>query len=355
MKVILKESDESLALRPFTALRSAADIRLGYFTIKEKWALMTGQLPSMGSRRGGEEHEFWAGSFPSEKTVRAWRETRLIEGSALCRIEKLTDLFGKLDQGIATDVALLSAGSAFSEELPGAVVLGRGRHPLIVFEGARAEGAIINLNHGPVVLGPESEVMEGAMIRGPFVLGERSVVKMGAKIYGPTAIGPHCKVGGELSNVLFQGFANKAHDGFLGNSAIGEWCNLGADTNCSNLKNNYSDVRQWNYRTGGYEATGLQFCGLVMGDHAKCGINTMFNTGTVVGVGANVFGGGFPPKFVPDFGWGGAEGLTEFHFDRFLETARAVMNRRGQNPDSEYIRRLEGLFEETRPLRHTTK
>src|SRR5690606_1993495 len=176
-------------------------------------------------------------------------------------------------------------------------------------------------------IGRHAEVMEGAMVRGPFVLGDHSQLKMGAKIYGPTAIGPECRIGGEVNNSVVIGFSNKGHDGFLGNSVLGEWCNLGADTNTSNLKNTYGPVQVYSYTERALVDTGLQFCGLVMGDHAKSGINTMFNTGTVVGVAANVFGGGFPPKHVPGFAWGGSDDAV-CDIERALLTARRVMERR---------------------------
>src|ERR1044071_4485832 len=166
------------------------------------------------------------------------------------------------------------------------------------------EAFIINASEGPVYIGKNAEVMEGSIIRGPFALCHDSTVRLGAKIFGDTTIGPYSKVGGEISNSVVFGYSNKAHDGFLGNSVIGEWCNLGADSNNSNLKNNYSKIKVWNYREETFINTGLQFCGLIMGDHSKCSINTMFNTGTVVGVGANVFDGGFPPKMVKSFAWG---------------------------------------------------
>ncbi len=171
--------------------------------------------------------------------------------------------------------------------------------------------------------------MEGSIVRGPLALCEHAGLKMGAKIYGPTTIGPHSKVGGEVNNSVIIGYSNKGHDGFLGNSVLGEWCNLGADTNNSNLKNNYEEVKLWSYRERSFVRTGLQFCGLIMGDHSKCGINTMFNTGTVVGVSANIFGSGFPRNFVPSFSWGGAHGVTDYTVSKALQTARKVMERRG--------------------------
>jgi UDP-N-acetylglucosamine diphosphorylase/glucosamine-1-phosphate N-acetyltransferase len=187
-------------------------------------------------------------------------------------------------------------------------------------------------------------VMEGSLIRGPFALCEHATLKMGAKVYGATTIGPHCKVGGEVSNSVILGYSNKAHDGFLGNSVIGEWCNLGADTNNSNLKNNYSKVQLYSYVTKKYTDTDLQFCGLIMGDHSKCGINTMFNTGTVVGVSANIFGAGFPEKFLPSFTWGGVEDTDVFQIDKSIELAERVYQRRGLEFDATEKKILNYLF-----------
>jgi UDP-N-acetylglucosamine diphosphorylase/glucosamine-1-phosphate N-acetyltransferase len=189
--------------------------------------------------------------------------------------------------------------------------------------------------------------MEGCQVRGPFSLGDYSQLKMGTRIYGATTIGPHCKVGGEVSNSVIQGYSNKAHDGFLGNSLLGEWCNLGADTNNSNLKNNYAEVKIWNYRLNQMNNTNLTFCGLIMGDHSKSGINTMFNTGTVVGVGCNVFGGGFPPTFIPSFSWGGANGFEVHQLDKMLETARRVLSRRSLTLSQEQREMLTRLFHAT--------
>jgi UDP-N-acetylglucosamine diphosphorylase/glucosamine-1-phosphate N-acetyltransferase len=213
--------------------------------------------------------------------------------------------------------------------------------------GVRIRAAVLNAEDGPIYLGRNSVIQEGALIKGPFALGEGSHVNMGAKMRGDTIIGPHCKVGGEISNSVIFGYSNKAHDGFLGNSVIGEWCNLGADTNTSNLKNNYENVKLWSYAKGGFVNTGLQFCGLMMGDHSKCGINTMFNTGTVVGVSANIFGDGFPRNFIPSFAWGGASGFTTFQLTRAFETAEKVMARRGQVLDELDRSILQTVFNDT--------
>lgn len=193
---------------------------------------------------------------------------------------------------------------------------------------ARVLASTINTTDGPVYIGHGAEVMEGCCLRGPLAVLSGAVLKMGTKVYGATTVGPHCKVGGELSNVVFQGFANKAHDGFLGNAVVGEWCNLGAGCVASNLKNDYSLIRLWSYATGRFERTGMQFCGLIMGDHSKAGINTMFNTATVVGVGCNIFGAGFPRTFIPSFSMGGAQGFSKIRLEALLATARTVMARR---------------------------
>ena len=219
-------------------------------------------------------------------------------------------------------------------------------HPenIYIEQGAVVKAAILNAEYGPIYLGKNTEIKEGAMIRGPFALCNDSVVNMGAKLIGDNTIGPYCKVGGEISNTVIQGFSNKSHDGFLGNSVIGEWCNIGADTNTSNLKNNYTKVKLWDYTSEKFEDTGLQFCGLIMGDHAKCGINTMFNTGTVVGVGANVFGEGFPSNYIPSFTWGGAKGFSTFKFDKFVDMTKTVMGRRQKDLDKSELAILEAIY-----------
>ena len=194
--------------------------------------------------------------------------------------------------------------------------------------------------------------MEGSLVRGPLALCEGAAIKLGAKIYGPTTIGPYSKVGGEVNNSVLFAFSNKGHDGFLGNSVIGEWCNLGADTNNSNLKNNYAEVRLWSYETEGFARTGLQFCGLMMGDHSKCGINTMFNTGTVVGVSSNIYGSNFPRNFIPSFSWGGAQGFSIYQINKAIETAKLVYKRRNVELDEKEIRILEHIFEITKKHRN---
>ena len=209
----------------------------------------------------------------------------------------------------------------------------------------------LNASTGPIYIGKNAEIMEGSVIRGPFALCEEAQVKLGTKVYGATTVGPHCRIGGEVNNSVLFGYSNKGHDGFLGNSVLGEWCNIGADSNNSNLKNNYEEVRLWSYETEGFAKTGLQFCGLMMGDHSKCGINTMFNTGTVVGVSTNIFGSGFPRNFVPSFSWGGASGFTTYITKKAFDTAKIVMSRRHVEFTEEDTKILEHVFEETKKYR----
>ncbi len=242
-------------------------------------------------------------------------------------VENVWDIFSKNGEAIKQDFELITRGRTSQALSSSNTVIGDAKD-IFLEEGAVVEAAILNTKSGPIYIGKDAEIMEGSVVRGPFALGEHSALKLSTKVYGPTTIGPHRKVGGEINNSVIFGFSNKAHDGFLGNSVVGEWCNLGADTNNSNLKNNYGNVKLYNYAQQKMIDTGLQFCGLIMGDHSKCGINTMFNTGTVVGVGANIFGGGFPPTHIPSFSWGGAEGIEEYKFDKMIETANRVYARR---------------------------
>jgi len=226
-----------------------------------------------------------------------------------------------------------------------------GPHPIFIEEGAKVECATLNSNDGPIYIGKNAEIMEGSLVRGPFAMCEGAVLKMGTKVYSATTLGPYCVAGGEISNVVFWGYSNKGHDGFLGNAVLGEWCNIGADTNASNLKNTYDEVKVWNYLSQRFEKSGQQFCGLIMGDHSKCGINTMFNTGTVVGVGCNLFGAGFPRQFVPDFSWGGAQGFVIHKLDAVHKTAALVLPRRKREYGDFEKQVMEYAFTITAPLR----
>ena len=271
-----------------------------------------------------------------------------IKNDGLLYLSNVWDIFLKNGEAIEFDFQKLRAGRK-SQALPSTVnCLG---DQYFIEEGAKLDFVTLNTESGPIYIGKDAEIMEGSVIRGPFALCEGSGVKLGAKIYGPTTVGPHSKVGGELNNVVIQGYSNKGHDGFLGNAVLGEWCNLGADTNNSNLKNNYATVKTWSYSKGGFKDTGLQFCGLAMGDHSKTGINTMLNTGTVIGVGCNVYGPGFPRTFIPSFIWGGAEGRMVHKLSKFFETASVVMGRRNlQLSDVDKVM-LSHIFEETEKYR----
>ena len=361
MQVILFDDSQTEHLSPFTLTRAAADIRCGILTIAEKWAhhlgssisiLAQAHLSEKYTTQLSADNLFINGrALPNQALLSAIHQLK--EGEALMQsdvllafkgpemvsnpghivpfegavlISRIHHIFTYNAQEIENDFALLTNGK--NSEPLSASNTHFGKHPIFLEKGVKAEAAIFNTTDGPIYLGVDSEVMEGAMIRGPFALCEHASVKMGAKIYTGTTIGPHSKVGGEVSNSVIFGFSNKGHDGFLGNSVIGEWCNLGADTNNSNLKNNYEDVKLWNYVTQNFERTGLQFCGLMMGDHSKCGINTMFNTGTVVGVSANIFCSGFPRNFVPSFSWGGASGFETYLPKKAFQTAEKVMQRR---------------------------
>jgi len=267
-------------------------------------------------------------------------------------LQRPWDIFSAAPRAIEDDFDARTEDTVPAQIAAGVTVIGR-KEDVWLEEGATVRpSVVINAESGPVFIARGAEVMEGCLLRGPLFIGEGAVIKMGAKIYGGTVIGPGCKVGGEVQNVVFFANSNKGHDGYLGNAVIGEWCNLGADTNCSNLKNDYSPVKIIDEATGRNTATGLTFCGLLMGDHSKCGINTMFNTGTVVGVSCNIWGSGFPEKFFPSFTWGGPQdGYKEYRLDRALDTARRVFARRAKELSDAEVGVLSHVFETTAPLR----
>lgn len=354
-------------LLPLTFTRSVCDLRIGILTIREKWnRLLESETSTLTEdylsvkfpcKSADDNVLINGGVCPNNKLLSAINTLevgdRLVKDGKLLAarisgqfsrssldsvdgteysgeilsVEHPWDIFSKNGEAIEQDFELLTSGRQSEKLSESNTVIGDGA--IFLEEGAKAEACIFNTTSGPIYLGKNSEVMEGAVIRGPFALCDNSTVKLAAKIYGPTTIGPHSKIGGEVNNSVIIGYSNKGHDGFLGNSVLGEWCNLGADTNNSNLKNNYDQVRVWSYSEQRFAKTGLQFCGLIMGDHSKSGINTMFNTGTVVGVSANVFGSGFPRTFIPSFQWGGAAGFTEYNKEKALATAERVMSRRG--------------------------
>ncbi|WP_420317082.1 GlmU family protein [Ekhidna sp.] len=280
---------------------------------------------------------------PNESFELGQRKKILLEG--INQVMHPWDIFRCNGEEIKSDFNLITNGrNSQSIDDPHTKTYG---DQIFIEEGAKIKAAVINAESGPIYIGKDAEVQEGALIRGPFALCDSSTVNMGAKIKGDTTIGPHCKVGGEVSNSVIFGYSNKGHEGFLGNSVIGEWCNLGADTNNSNLKNNYANVKMWDFAAGRFKDTGLQFCGLIMGDHSKCGINTMFNTGTTVGVSANIFGDGFPRTIIPSFAWGGSSGFTTYQTRKAFETAELVMQRRNKTFTEEDKALLSHIFEIT--------
>ncbi len=265
-------------------------------------------------------------------------------------LEGKWDVFGMTPIQIQHDFELVTEGRPSAMLTESNTLIGT--NPVFIEEGASVEGCTINTQKGPVYIGHESQVMEGSHLRGPLAIAEHSTVKMGAKLYEGTTIGPYCKVAGEVNNSVFQGYSNKSHDGFLGNAVIGEWCNLGAATNNSNLKLDYKPVKIWDYNTGTFQSTGQQFCGLFMGDHTKTGINTMLNTGTTIGVACNIYGAGFPRIFIPSFSWGGAAGLKTHRLQKALEIAELMMSRREVQLSEADQSILSTIFEKTQQYRN---
>lgn len=389
MNYILFDGPFRNNLLPFTFTRPVADIRIGILTIREKWEMfldtttttvtegyLSDKYPMV------EMHEnimINASYLPNLELVEMVKDLK--ENQAIFRddhviafftkdmqddinfdtfeaiefnedvllIENTWDIFSKNGEAIQDDFNLITKDRK-SQRIPSSNNVIAPEN-IFLEEGAKLEFTTLNASNGPIYIGKNAEIMEGSIIRGALALCENSTIKMGAKIYGPTTVGPHSKVGGEVNNSVIFGYSNKGHDGFLGNSVLGEWCNLGADTNNSNLKNNYAEVRLWDYKTEGFAKTGLQFCGLMMGDHSKCGINSMFNTGTVVGVSANIFGSGFPRNFVPSFSWGGNGGFTTYLTKKAFEVCEVVMERRKIKFTEQDQAILNHVFEETKKYR----
>lgn len=361
MNLCFHDNDRHLRLAPLTLTRPVAEIRFGIFTISESWCKA---LRARSEKIGFETEDYLLHKYPktesptltlagnikpSPELIRlvqamADHERLMINGKWIAskgdgteikevqvdqnvlELNHCWDLFQKAAEAIELDLQFIrEEGSSHMLSSTNQLI----GNDIFIEEGAKVEHVILNSETGPIYIGKNAEVMEGSVIRGPFALGENAVVKMSAKIYGPTVIGPFCKVGGEITNSVMQGYSNKGHDGFMGNSVIGEWCNLGADTNTSNLKNNYSNLKIHSFETGRLQQTSLQFCGVLMGDHSKTGINTMLNTGTTVGVSANIFDAGFPPKFIPSFSWGGHQGEADrFILEKAFEVATNMMKRR---------------------------
>lgn len=389
MNYILFDGPSRNNLLPLTYTRPVADLRVGILTIREKWEKYLGlttttvtedylseKYPMVEMEENVMINASFSPNLDLVEMIKTLQPNQAIfnnedviafytkenqdnidlstyqpieySGDVL-KIEYTWDIFSKNGEAIQADFDLLTKDRK-SEPLPSSNNIISPEN-IFLEEGAKLEFTTLNASTGPIYIGKNAEIMEGSVIRGPFALCDGATVKLGAKIYGPTTIGPHSKVGGEVNNSVITGYSNKGHDGFLGNSVLGEWCNLGADTNNSNLKNNYAEVKLWDYNKQGFAKTGLQFCGLIMGDHSKCGINTMFNTGTVVGVSANIFGSGFPRNFVPSFSWGGSSGFTTYLTKKAFEVAKVVMARRKVEFTEEDKTILEHIFTETKQYR----
>jgi UDP-N-acetylglucosamine diphosphorylase/glucosamine-1-phosphate N-acetyltransferase len=367
MNYILFDDASRESLKPLTYIRPVCEIRVGILTIREKWEKYLGEQTSTMTE------DYLTVKYPAELS-----DAMMLINGSICptpalveRIKSLQtgqtlvcgdnivamfktkeeflseednseeikieedfikivntwDIFVYNDRALREDFELLTKGRKSAPLSETNRVLGQ--ENIFVEEGAVVECATLNAKEGPIYIGKDAEIMENSVVRGPFAMCEHSVLKLGAKIYGATTLGPYSKVGGELANVVMFGYSNKAHDGFMGNSVIGEWCNIGADTNASNLKNTYEEVRLWSIEKNTFIPTGQTFCGTIMGDHSKCGINTMFNTGTVIGVSSNIYGHGYQRNFIPSFAWGGTTGLKTYEPDKAIEVAEKMAERRG--------------------------
>ena len=390
MNYILFDSDVRRSLLPFTYNKPVADLRVGILTIREKWEkylsststtiteeyleekypmvemdenilinasfcptkTLVEKIENLSKNeaifKGDDVIAFFTSDSQEEVNFDEYKHIEFDE--EIIQIKNTWDIFTFNDKAIQEDFDLITE-DRISEPIPETVQC-INKANIFIEKGAKITFAFLNATDGPIYIGKDAEIMEGCMVRGALAMCEHSVLKLGTKIYGATTLGPYCKVGGEVKNSVLMGYSNKGHEGFLGNSVLGEWCNLGADTNNSNLKNNYAEVKLWNYETGRFTKTGLQFCGLMMGDHSKCGINTMFNTGTVIGVSANIFGSGFPRNFVPSFSWGGASGFTEYKTNKVFEVVNEVMTRKKLVFDEKEQRILEHIFKETSQYRN---
>ena len=393
MNLLFFDDKKSKQLYPLTFTKPAAELRCGILTISEKWK----------KRIAHETSGYFTAGFLSKKFEYETANENILINGRLLPNKKILQEITNLKQGeflIHKEIILAAyLNKSQSEEFKTRVKPGKQKQAKSIFtllnnswdifnynaqeieldfelltknresqkisstnrvvqpnnifieKGSKVEFATLNPNGGYIYIGENSEVMESVTVRGSLAMGEHSDLKMGAKIYGATTIGKHCKAGGEINNSVLQSFSNKGHDGFLGNAVLGEWCNIGADTNNSNLKNNYDQVKMWSYAKESFERTGLQFCGLIMGDHSKCGINTMFNTGTVIGVSSNIYGPGFPRNFIPSFSWGGAQGFSEYKLNKAFKTAEIMMARRNIEFNSVEKDILSHVFEITQKYR----
>ena len=389
MTINFFDDDSWGTLNPLTFTRPVADLRIGILTIAEKWAtyfsaefgFLTKNYLSQKFLEHQQADTFINGSIcPDQALLDAVNQ--LLNGEVLLNGDlviayKATainhdhfnpktdlkqvafdgdflkvcypeDIFSNNASEINKDFSLLTKGKTSAKLSNTNTFLGEN---IFVEEGATAECSIFNSLQGPIYLGKDAQVWELSAVRGSFALCEHSSLKMGTKIYPGTTVGPYSRVGGELNNAVIWGYSSKGHEGYLGNAVLGQWCNLGADTNNSNLKNNYADVKLWDYTTERFRNTNLQFCGLIMADHAKCAIDTTFNTGTVVGVAANIFGAGFPRNFIPDFSWGGASKIEEYSLKKMVETAEKVFKRREMSFDKVEEEIMKYVFEQTGQFR----
>ncbi|MDD3667967.1 MAG: GlmU family protein [Bacteroidales bacterium] len=386
MSYILFDDVARKSLKPFTYIRPVCDIRIGILTIREKWEKYLGETTSTLTEDylSNKFPIIFADSMtlingsvcPTPKLVQAvknlsvnqvlvcndniiamskTREDFISEGDDIEKIEveedfiklnNVWDIYVYNDRAIREDFELITKGRK-SQTLSSTNKLINPEN-IFIEEGASVECACLNAKNGPIYIGKNAEIMQGAVVRGPFAMGEHAVLKFNAKIYVGTTIGPYAKVGGELDSVVIFGYSNKAHDGFIGHSVIGEWCNLGADTNASNLKNTYDEVRLYDIEKSTFVPTGQVFCGTIFGDHSKCGINVMFNTGTVVGISSNIYGAGYQRNFIPSFAWGGTNtGLKLYQLDKAIEVNERMMQRRGLVMSEEDKKILQHIFNQT--------
>jgi len=390
MNYILFDDSARTNLLPLTYTRPVCELRVGILTIREKWetwlgaktsTLTEGYLSKKWPIFKEKESILINGSIlpnkqliaeilklktnevltsgetivayyieDPEKQISSEKDKNSIEIEAKSEFIKINfpwDIFGENGKAICCDFELITKGrksSPLSE-----TVKTINPENIFIEEGATVEFATLNASKGPIYIGKDAEIMEGASVRGPFALCEHGVIKMNSSIYQDCTFGPWCKVGGEISNSVFQAYSNKPHEGFMGNSVIGEWCNVAAGANTSNLNNTYKNIKVWNYGKKRFIDTGKQFCGLIMGDHSKCGIDTMFNTGTVLGVNCNVYGAGYHRNFIQSFSWGSPTGgYIPYNFKKSNEVAIAVMKRRNITLTEDDITILKHIYDITR-------
>lgn len=389
--IILFDNEARDEMLPLTFTRPVCDLRVGILTIRQKWekwmnakvsCITQDYLSEKFPLEYGDENYLIDGSImPSDQLVTLLGEMgsneaylkndslvvaklsgkqfkKLLEDddfgqirgmdiseTRFTKINHLWDLIQFNDQAIKEDFRLLTGGRRSMPLHPSNYCSNADQ--IFIETGAKVHASYLNTDNGPIYVGKNAEIMEGSCLRGSVALGEGAVLKLGAKVYGATSLGPKSVVGGEVKNVIFQANSNKGHDGYLGDSYVGEWCNFGAGSSCSNLKNNFSNVSIWNYRLQNFADTGMMKCGVIMGDYSMCAINTSFYTGSVVGVSANIFGAGIPPRHIPGFSWGGGEGLTTYRIEKAFETAERVAPTKGYSMSVQDRLILMRIFEDT--------